>query len=105
MEYQSKGKCMKATEFLEKLNSGTVNLQFRDELSGKRKIVKATLLEREYIDKEPTTSNPGPKRTKTPKDIFRSMKIWDTDNNCWVNIQFRYIEKVNGKILKNGVTP
>ena len=92
---------MKTKELLKELRDGIVSIRFTDELTFSGRIINATLDETFYTDKEPTTTLSAPKSGNDPK---RVLKVWDTDNDCWVSMQLKYIKYVNGSSVgRNGI--
>lgn len=101
MEYQSRDSYMKTTEFLEKLREGVVSIVFTDELTFSRRSIKATLNNSFYIDVERTTGVSPPKTGDNPR---RVLKVWDTDKDCWVPMQLKYVISVDGhNVGNNGI--
>ena len=101
MEYQSKDSYMKTEELLEKLRDNVVNIVFTDELTLSRRSIRATLKESFYIDVERTTGVAPPKTRNNPR---RVLKVWDTDKDCWVPMQLKYVISVDGlNVGKSGI--
>jgi hypothetical protein len=92
---------MKAAELLEKLRDNVVDISFTDELTFSRRLIRATLKDSFYIDVERTTGVSPPKTGDNPR---RVLKVWDTDKDCWVPVQLKYIISVDGhNVGKNGI--
>lgn len=92
---------MKAAELLEKLRDNVVDISFTDELTFSRRSIRATLKDSFYIDVERTTGVSPPKTGDNPR---RVLKVWDTDKDCWVPVQLKYIISVDGSnVGKNGI--